>query len=251
MNWKQPIPTNVKDMCGGHPAAATLYILLLLRASNEDGFRTTNTGEQVFLKRGQCFCGRHELAQSFGLRQQESGRIRRLFKILTNQTTHLITKQKSRNGSIITILNYDDVIKMDNQTTHQTTHQRHINDTSTATNKNDKNDNNNIAAKAACLTKEEKGKIDYKAIENTYLSLLDEYGLPKVMINYGKFRRNLPKVLSFLAQQNETIENYWRWYLAQFRVKEGGREILGTEKFGTEPSVTLSTYFINKFINEK
>lgn|SRR3990167_264859 len=96
-----------------------------------------------------------------------------------------------------------------------------------------------------------KEKTDFKKYESLYLSLLAEYKLPPAMISYGKFRKNLPKVLLYLEEQKETIENYWRWYLDEFHFKENGSDVFATDKYGTEPSTTLSSYFVSKFIKEK
>lgn len=111
MGLKQPIPTNLKDVCNGNEFAATVMEKLILRAKSEDGYIYPN-GEPVFLKIGQCFCGRFELARCFGLKRSQAGKIQRILDFLQN-SIQLINKQKSRNGSIITILNYGGLTNVD------------------------------------------------------------------------------------------------------------------------------------------
>ena len=134
-SWKQPIPVEIPSL-KGDLFAITVFQKLLIRCSNNP--RTTYVGDiPIELLRGQCIVGRNELAKCFGLKQKESSRIRRILNKLQN-TAKLITKRKSLNCSIVTILNYDDWVGMTEQTTKRTPNV----DQTTATNKKAKSEKN-------------------------------------------------------------------------------------------------------------
>lgn len=136
MIWKQPIPVEIPQL-NGDKFATTVFQKLLLRCSNEN--RTVYVGDStVELKRGQCVCGRYELAKCFGLKRKESARIRNVLSKL-QKTAKLITKRKAKDCSVITVLNYDDWVEMTKLPNNQTP----IQDQSNATNKIDKIVKNN------------------------------------------------------------------------------------------------------------
>jgi len=108
-SYLAPTPTNLCDLTQGHKPAALLLMLLYNRARNKPGY-VYYDGEKIYLERGQCFTGRYELAEYFGLRRTQAGRIQRYLEWL-EKSVRLIDKQKTRNGSIITILNFDEMIK--------------------------------------------------------------------------------------------------------------------------------------------
>jgi len=128
MTWKQPIPTNVVEMCRGNKFDSVVYMLLLLRARTTPETYYLPSGGYVYLERGQSFCGRFELAEYLGLTETQSGQIQRSLSRL-QKPDELIDKQKTRNGSIVTIKNFDEVIRMDKQTDNQQTNHRQTIDT--------------------------------------------------------------------------------------------------------------------------
>lgn len=143
MNWKQPIDTNLIELCKGDKFATTVFEKLLLRTSNSDKTYYINS-EPIFLKRGQCFCGRFELGEWFGLSRGQSIKIQRILARI-EKVYHLMNKQKTRNGSIITIHNYDKLVEFEQSNEQSMNNQRTIKEQSTNTNKNvksEKNDNN-------------------------------------------------------------------------------------------------------------
>lgn len=150
MEWKQPITTNALDLCHGDKFDTTVFILLLWRARNADGSFYLPNGDKVDLKRGQSFCGRYELAEFFGLNRNRAGKIQRSIDRLQN-SHHLIDKQKTRNGSIISINNYDELVDVrrtnEQSIDHQQTIDRPTIDTNNSVNsvEIEKNDNNNPA----------------------------------------------------------------------------------------------------------
>jgi len=109
--WKQPIPTDLVNLTGGNKFAANVFGFLLLRASNSD---TTVyiEGTPISVKRGECVCGRYELAECFGLERNESMRIARILEKL-EKSFQLVSKRKSKNCSVITIKNYDEIVYKD------------------------------------------------------------------------------------------------------------------------------------------
>lgn len=127
MGWKQPIDMDIEKYCLGNKFATTIFILLLLRAKNKDGC-IYHHGTNILLKRGQCICGRHELANRCGLEKTQSGKVQRILDFL-QKTVNLIDKRKSQNCTIITILNYDELVRLDNETDKRQTNDRQTTDT--------------------------------------------------------------------------------------------------------------------------
>jgi len=124
--WKQPIPTDLVNLTGGNKFAANVFGFLLLRASNSD---TTVyiEGTPISVKRGECVCGRYELAECFGLERNESMRIARILEKL-EKSFQLVSKRKSKNCSVITIKNYDELIAFEQTNDLSVSNQRAINE---------------------------------------------------------------------------------------------------------------------------
>lgn len=146
MNWKQPIPTEIPE-CGGDEFAQTLFQLLVLRASNEDRNVYLEDGSMIFLKRGQTIFGRNRWAKILGMNTRSSLKVfRKLVKL--EKVYKLVNNQKSRNCTIVTILNYDKVTSFEQSNEQTVNNQRTINEQtvntykSNNTSKNVKNVNN-------------------------------------------------------------------------------------------------------------
>lgn len=119
-----------------------VFLHLLLNANHKDGRH-----KGIVVKRGQILTGRKVLASALGLSERQ---IRTALSKL--KTTGEIDQQKAnkttKSGSIITLCNYDsyqdgDDIN-DQETNKQTTKKRPTNDQQTTTNKNVKNEKNEI-----------------------------------------------------------------------------------------------------------
>lgn len=109
--WKQPIPTNLDEIFGKDYFAKFTYIELLLRAKNGGEESSTEfAGTLHFLKRGQCVCGEAEVGAFFEM-GRHFGRnvIDRLQKRYKK-----VDISKTSKGTVVTIKNYSDVVKMDN-----------------------------------------------------------------------------------------------------------------------------------------
>ena len=129
--WKQPVPTVIPEL-ESTPFLKTVFQQLLLRCTNSSKYVNRPDGSPIFLERGQCLVGRYEFAASFGLDRGQSKRIERAINKLI--ATNLMTKRKNRNCSIVSINNYDEIVGM----TKQMTHQRPNSDQTVTTNKSDK-----------------------------------------------------------------------------------------------------------------
>lgn len=139
MNWKQPIPTTIPEV-KGNKFAETVFQKILSRCRNTA--ETIYVGDiPIELERGQCITGREELARCFGLKLNESGRIQRVLNDLQKRYK-LITKQKTINCSIVTVLNYDEWVLFE-QSNNQSANNSQTTDRITVnTNKSVKNKKN-------------------------------------------------------------------------------------------------------------
>jgi hypothetical protein len=113
--WKQPIPTNLNNVFGEDQLCRLIYIELLLRARNTD--TPTEIGNMiVFLKRGQAVCGEVELGRLFNRNRKTIKKALNVLNRIYNRTDNTTTTR----GTIVTIRNYDEVVKMDNRTDNRT-----------------------------------------------------------------------------------------------------------------------------------
>lgn len=146
MNWKQPIPTNIDELTKGDKFAATIFEKLLLRAANK--LHMVYIGDtEIWLERGQCICGRYELAKCLGLKRSEAGRVQRKLDMLVKRFK-LIDKRKSLDCSVITIRNYDELTRFEPSDEQSTDNLQTIREPITDTNNSDKSVKNvNISSK--------------------------------------------------------------------------------------------------------
>jgi len=140
-----------------NPDAMLLWIYLLLKANHADA-KIAVGNSTVLVKRGQVFTGRKSLSEQTGLSESK---IERLIKFLTNEQQ--IEQQTFTKYRLISILNFD---------TYQSTEQEADNKRTTSeqqsdTNKNDKNEKNNIKEKKIAPLKFIKPTI--KEIESYFL----------------------------------------------------------------------------------
>lgn len=138
MSWKQPIPTNVLELTEGDKFLALLFILLVYRAANKDLTHYTEKGQAVKLRRGQIFCKRAELVDWFGMKKGSSLKIQRGLEKL-EKVNNLVNKRKVRDGTIVTIKNYDELISFE-QPNEQTVNKPRTNNNSTKSEKSVKSE---------------------------------------------------------------------------------------------------------------
>jgi len=107
MGWKQPIPTDLEKDFGDDKIAYMLFLLLLVRARNEDTVIKWG-GKFIKLKRGQSLFGRNSFCRYFGL--SPSG-IEKVLKRL-EKVTGKVTSERTTSFTIVTIKNYDEITSM-------------------------------------------------------------------------------------------------------------------------------------------
>jgi hypothetical protein len=105
MAWKQPIDTELDKLTKGNLFAATVLMELIRRASNSERAVYFND-ICIHLNKGECICGRYELAARFGLKRREAGRVQRAL-VKLEKRYNAIHRRKSKDCSIVTVLNYD------------------------------------------------------------------------------------------------------------------------------------------------
>jgi hypothetical protein len=135
MNWKQPIPTKVEGL---NPFETLVFQAILLRCSNsKTQVKVADDNTYIELERGQCIIGRFEFAKQFGFSKSESLRVYRIVKKL-EKVNNLLNNQKSKNCSILTVLNYDDWVSFEQSNEQTVNNQRTNREQTVNTNKSDK-----------------------------------------------------------------------------------------------------------------
>lgn len=127
-NWKQPIPTNLKELFGNDYLGMNLYIWLLINSANKDGMFMDQRGKSILVKRGQTIFGRNEYAKLLNCSPKTAERT--LSRICLKVVLKM-TKQANKNFTVVSINNYDEVTSM--------TQQRPSNDQAMTTSKSVKN----------------------------------------------------------------------------------------------------------------
>lgn len=129
--WKQPIPTNLNEIFGEDYRCMVLYKELIYRANNSDNAILALGLKTVRLMRGQVLYGRHKFAKYLCWNDLTTDRalikLEKLYKLVHNQRTMDYT--------IVTLLNYDDIISMNTPLNNKRTRYEQLMNTS----KNDKN----------------------------------------------------------------------------------------------------------------
>lgn len=146
MNWKQPIDTRLINDFGDDYAAHALYVMLLLRANNER--RSVGVGKKyIVVERGQVLFSRALFAKYLCWSDKMPERV--LQRLVENHQK--VTKQVTKNGTIISIFNYDEIVKLDQVNVQQVTKKRPSSDQVVTTNKNEKNSKNEKSEKKHAL----------------------------------------------------------------------------------------------------
>lgn len=133
MNWKQPIPTKIDEL-NDNKFRQSIFQHLLLRAANKDT-SVLIEGSYIPVIRGQCVVGRFEFAEEFGMKRSEALRVYREMQKL-EKVNNLVNIQRSRNCSIVTILNYDYWVSFEHSDEHSVNIQRTSSEHPVNTNKN-------------------------------------------------------------------------------------------------------------------
>lgn len=107
-----------------------VWMYLLLNASH-DGYKACFKGEKITLHPGQLITGRKSIADKLSINESKVKRILQAFK-----NDQQIDQQPSNKNSLITILNWDEYQKSDQQNSQQMTSKRPASDQQVTTNKN-------------------------------------------------------------------------------------------------------------------
>lgn len=111
--WRQPIPTNLDVVFGEDYRCQRLYELLILRACNKETATIRFDNVLVHIKRGQVIYGRNKYAVYL---QWSPSTVDRTLARLQG-TYHLVNNLRTDNFTIVTLQNYEEVIKMNNPRT--------------------------------------------------------------------------------------------------------------------------------------
>lgn len=139
MSWKQPIPTDLRNVFGDDHLSRLIYQEFLLMACNSEQVKNVN-GQIFKLERGQCFYTTLDLSKIFRThRNSVVNSIKRL-----NSLYNRIDNRTTPKGSIVTILNYDDIVSLDNRIDNKIDNSRTTAGQQSDINKSDKNVKNDI-----------------------------------------------------------------------------------------------------------
>lgn len=125
MVWKQPIPTDLDYIFGEDYGPLLLYKELIYRSANQDGFFTYKK-KTASIKRGQVLFGR----QKYALYLVHPNSTIRNWLDKLEKVYKLVDTQRTSNYTIVTVLNYDEIVNMDNQVDKQRTSRGQAEDTS-------------------------------------------------------------------------------------------------------------------------
>jgi hypothetical protein len=109
MSWKQPIPTDLETVFGSDWGCSLLYQQLIYRASNQDGFFTDDRKKTTPIKRGQVVFGKTKW--SLYLQKPKTTLNAWLHKL--SEIYQKVELQPSKNFTIVTIKDYDEIMKME------------------------------------------------------------------------------------------------------------------------------------------
>lgn len=110
MTWKQPIPTNLKEIFGEDYRCMGLYKELILRACNKDNAQILlgDNSKIVTLNRGQVLYGRVKYGRYLCWDDKTTDRA---LKKLAEKYKK-VTMVRTPEYTIVTLLNYEDIVDM-------------------------------------------------------------------------------------------------------------------------------------------
>jgi len=194
MIWKQPIPTNLETDFGEDMLVYTLYILILLRACNEDVVVNFG-GKLVDLKRGQTIFGRNKWCEYLSLSPKGiENLLKRLEKVPSK-----VTCERTRNCTLITILNYDSIVSMSAQ---QSAKQVPSKCQASATSKSVKN------VKSVKSTREVDFNEEYLVSRELYKKIIMSDSFSTYEISFNRFKEYYPKIKDYSQSTGKIYKNF-------------------------------------------
>lgn len=218
MSWKQPIDTDVYRWFGDDHLARDLFIHLLLRARNKDMEHSEHYKKKPYqLKRGQVIFGRNEFAKL--LRGTGSGTYKALHRL--SSVYSKVTSKSNSDYTVITILNFDELVCMEQPKKQQSNKQVTSKEQAGNTNKNVKKEK---------IVKNDKIHIPLPAKLNTanFLKTWEEFKEHRRLIKKPMTDLAMEKMLKRLsgertetaiAMLEQSIENGWQ---GVFEIKANG-----------------------------
>ena len=119
--WRVPIPTDILTS-GLDIFSQMLYIYILVKCTNKPYTYVWMHGNKrvsVKLDRGQCLLNVSEIERMLNLPQRT---VKRCIKLINESTNELQIESKPY-CTIVTVKNYDEVIKMPNESTNESTNE--------------------------------------------------------------------------------------------------------------------------------
>ena len=111
MSWKQPIPTDVDEVFGTDYLCAELYVFLLLKSANKDGFFTDEKTKRTFeIKKGQVVFGSNRWAEI--MRTSPATIYRALQKL--EKTYQKVNNSAHQGFTVVSIKNYEEITGLNN-----------------------------------------------------------------------------------------------------------------------------------------
>jgi hypothetical protein len=140
MGWKQPIDTSLEYEFGEDLQSYALFVMLLLKANNSK--RTVGIGKKfIEVERGQVLFGRNYFSKYLDWNEHK---VERILKRL-EKTHKKVSNKVSNNGTVVSILDYDKLVSMNEQVNEQVSKQQASNKQASSeqvvsTNKSDNNE---------------------------------------------------------------------------------------------------------------
>lgn len=114
MNWKQPIDTRLIYDFGDDYLAHLLYVMLILRAANKDGFFTDSRGATLPIKRGQVVFGRRAFNNYLAQDSKDDGKKLERTLVKLEEIYQKVTREVTRSKhTIVTLLDYENLVSLD------------------------------------------------------------------------------------------------------------------------------------------
>ena len=187
----------------------SVWIYLLLNATHKE-YDTLFKGKRITLQKGQLITGRKSIAKNLKISESKVQNILNFFKI-----EHQIEQQTSNQNRLITILNWEEYQKIEQQNEQQVNNDQTTDEQRVNTNKNVKN-NKNIKKKKTFQDVFDEHQFS-KKLENTLKDFIDmRKAIKKPMTTRALelLIRSLNKLTNLEAEQiailNQSIEHSWQ-----------------------------------------
>jgi len=139
--WKQPVPTNIFEAFGNANLQRDLFIHLYLHTRNKDMEEEEYyKGKPYKLRAGQSLFGKEKYSKR--LRCSGTTAYNALVKLSERQDEYQIERYPSRDYTVISIIYYDKLKNLTDQSEQRLKQQKNSRRTADDTNKNVKNENN-------------------------------------------------------------------------------------------------------------